>query len=65
MFTREELQVLRNSLDIIDIKGSNAKFLAALQIKVEQEFIKLQEEFEAGPPEIQNKKENKKPTKKQ
>jgi hypothetical protein len=55
MFTREELQVLRNSLDIIDIKGSNAKFLAALQIKIEQEFTKLQKEFEAGPPELQKK----------
>ncbi len=65
MFTREELQVLRNSLNIIDIKGSNAKFIAALQIKIEQEFNKIQKEFEAGPPKSQTKKENKKLIKKQ
>jgi hypothetical protein len=65
MFNQEELQVLRNSLDIIEIKGSNAKFIAALQLKIEQEFTRIQQEIEAGPPELQNKKENKKPVKKQ
>ena len=65
MFNKEELQVLRNSLDIIEIKGNSAKFVAALQIKIEQEFIKIQKEIEAGPPELQKKKEDKKPIKKQ
>ena len=65
MFGLEELQVLRSSLNVIDIKGSNAKFIASLQIKVEQEINKIQKEIEAGPPELQNKKENKKPIKKQ
>jgi hypothetical protein len=65
MFNQEELQVLRNSLDIIEIKGNNAKFIAALQLKIEQEFTRIQQEIEAGPPELQNKKENKKPIKKQ
>jgi hypothetical protein len=65
MFNKEELQVLRNSLNIIDIKGSNAKFIATLQIKIEKEFNKIQKEFEAGPPELQKKKEDKKPIKKQ
>ena len=65
MFTQEELQVLRSSLNIIDIKGSNAKFLAALQTKIEQEFNKIQKEIEAGPPELGDKKENKEPVKKQ
>jgi hypothetical protein len=65
MFNQEELQVLRNSLDIIEIKGNNAKFIAALQLKIEQEFTRIQQEIEAGPPELQNKKENKKPVKKQ
>jgi hypothetical protein len=65
MFNREELQVLRSSLNIIDIKGSNARFIAALQIKIEQELNRIQKEFEAGPPKVQNKKENKKPIKKQ
>lgn len=64
MFTKEELQVLRNSLDIIEIKGNNAKFIASLQIKIEQELNRIQKEFEAGPPELQDKKENKKPIKK-
>ena len=65
MFGLEELQVLRSSLNVIDIKGSNAKFIASLQIKVEQEINKIQKEIEVGPPELQNKKENKKPIKKQ
>ena len=64
MFGLEELQVLRSSLNVIDIKGSNAKFIASLQIKVEQEINKIQKEIEAGPPELQNKKEDKKPIKK-
>ena len=64
MFSKEELQVLRDSLNIIDIKGSNARFIAALQIKIEQEFNRIQKELEAGPPELQTKKENKKPVKK-
>ena len=64
MFNQEELQVLRNSLDIIEIKGNNAKFIAALQLKIETEFNRIQKEFEAGPPELQDKKENKKPIKK-
>ena len=55
MFNKEELQVLRNSLDIIEIKGSNAKFIASLQIKIEQEFNRIQKEIEAGPPELQKK----------
>lgn len=64
MFNKEELQVLRSSLNVIDIKGSNAKFIAGLQIKIEQEINKIQKEIEAGPPELQNKKEDKKPIKK-
>ena len=55
MFNTEELQVLRSSLNIIEIKGSNAKFIASLQIKIEQELDKIQKEIEAGPPELQKK----------
>jgi hypothetical protein len=65
MFGLEELQVLRSSLNVIDIKGSNAKFVASLQIKIEQELNKIQKEIEAGPPELREKKEDKKPIKKQ
>ena len=55
MFNTEELQVLRSSLNIIEIKGSNARFIASLQIKIEQELDKIQKEIEAGPPELQKK----------
>jgi hypothetical protein len=65
MFNKEELQVLRSSLNVIDIKGSNARFIAALQIKIEQEFDRIQKEIELGPPELREKKEIKKPIKKQ
>ena len=65
MFSKEELQVLRNSLDIIEIKGSNAKFIAFLQNKIEQELDRIQKEIKVESPELQNKKENKKPIKKQ
>lgn len=64
MFTIEELQVLRSSLNIIDIKGSNAKFVATLQIKVEEEINKIQKDLEKGPPELQKEKESKEPVKK-
>lgn len=65
MFIKEELQVLRNSLDIIEIKGSNAKFIATLQFKIEQELTKIQKKLETGPPELLKKKEDEKPIKKQ
>lgn len=60
MFELQELQVLRASLDIIDIKGSSAQLVANLQIKVENEMLKIEErtaaEIAAGPPELKNKK---------
>ena len=37
--TVNEIQLLRQSLDIISIKGTDAKFLANLQIKLENELI--------------------------
>jgi|13_taG_2_1085334.scaffolds.fasta_scaffold24732_1 acid phosphatase family membrane protein YuiD len=44
MFTQEEIAVLRNSLNVIEIKGDNAQFLASLQIKLEKEYQKIEEE---------------------
>jgi hypothetical protein len=41
--TVNEIQLLRQSLDIISIKGTDAKFLANLQIKLENELIQIQE----------------------
>jgi hypothetical protein len=36
MFDIPELQLIRAGLDVITIKGADAKFLAHLQLKVEQ-----------------------------
>ena len=41
--TVNEIQLLRQSLDIISIKGTDAKFLANLQIKLESELLQIQE----------------------
>ena len=38
MFELQELQVLRSSLNVIDIKGSNAQFIANLQVKIEDKI---------------------------
>lgn len=49
MYTLPELQLLRAGLDVIAIKGADAKFLAQLQIKVEQQLQ------EASQPEVKSK----------
>tara|TARA_R110000796_G_C14234616_1_gene396444 strand:+ start:245 stop:460 length:216 start_codon:yes stop_codon:yes gene_type:complete len=71
MFDKNELQVLRSSLDTIDIKGSNAQYLANLQIKLEQEILRIEEaekkreeDLKLGPPELQNNKVEQKTIKK-
>ena len=56
MFDIKELQVLRSSLDVIDIKGSNAKYLSILQIKIENKILKLQKEIKEGPPKLNKNK---------
>ena len=38
MFDIPELQLMRAGLDAITIKGADAKFLAHLQLKVEQQI---------------------------
>ena len=71
MFDKNELEVLRSSLNIIDIKGSNAQYLANLQIKLEQKILRIEEEekkkeeeFKLGPPELRDNKVEQKSTKK-
>ena len=71
MFELNELQVLRSSLNTIDIKGSNAQYLANLQIKLEQEILrteeaekKREEELKLGPPELKDNKVEQKTIKK-
>jgi hypothetical protein len=60
MFELQELQVLRSSLNVIDIKGANAQLVANLQVKVENEMLKIEEETAAkiasGPPQLESKK---------
>jgi len=41
-FSFNELQFLRQSLDLVTIKGTDAKFLASLQIKIETELAEIQ-----------------------
>ena len=57
MFNATELTVLRQGLETVHIKGSEARLMVALQNKVEKHIIKLQQ----GPPQ-QTPKEEKKPT---
>ena len=71
MFDKNELQVLRSSLNTIDIKGSNAQYLANLQIKLEQEILRLEEvekkkeeDLKLGPPELRDNKVEQKTIKK-
>lgn len=41
MFTAQDLSVLRQALDTITLTGKDAKYIASLQIKMEQELEKL------------------------
>ena len=51
MYTPEEWTVIRQGLDLVTITGKNAKNLAALQVKVENDIqkseIKKQKDLEA------------------
>ena len=41
-FTSEELSILRESLNVITIKGSDAIKIASLQVKLEKSIMELQ-----------------------
>lgn len=41
--TIPEIQLLRSSLDVITVSGKDAKFVAGLQIKLEQEMQSIQQ----------------------
>ena len=47
-FTIPEIQTLRQSLDVINVSGKDAKFLAALQIKLETELQQISEIINAA-----------------
>lgn len=58
--TIEEIATLRHSLNVIDIKGSSAQFIAQLQIKLDHELTQAKQiiEQEKSPPTI-NRVKNK------
>lgn len=41
--TYNELMFIRQALDIVTVSGKDAKFLASLQIKVEEEAAQIQQ----------------------
>jgi hypothetical protein len=41
--TLDEIAALRQSLNVIDIKGSSAQFIATLQIKLDTEISQIQD----------------------
>lgn len=41
--TLEEIQVIRQSLNVIEIKGSSAQFIANLQVKLDEEIAQIRE----------------------
>ena len=47
MFTREELTVLVQSLSALDIKGSDAMYIATLMSKINQNINEIDEAAEA------------------
>lgn len=49
----EEVSILRQSLNVIDIKGSSAQFIATLQLKLDSELNQIQQLLQAE----QNKKQ--------
>jgi hypothetical protein len=46
--TIDEVNVLRQSLNVIDIKGSSAQFIAGLQIKLDYELEEIQKMIHDG-----------------
>lgn len=47
--TPQEISVLRQSLDTIALSGKDAKFIASLQIKLEQELGEIQKQLNTPP----------------
>jgi hypothetical protein len=41
--TPQEIAFIRQSLDLVQISGKDAKFLANLQVKLENEYSQIQE----------------------
>lgn len=41
--THNELAFIRQSLDLVTVSGKDAKFLATLQVKIENELIQIEQ----------------------
>ena len=41
--THNELAFLRQSLDVVSVSGKDAKFLATLQVKIENELMQIEQ----------------------
>lgn len=39
----DEIAVLRQALNVIEIKGASAQFIASLQLKLDNEIVQIQE----------------------
>ena len=59
MFDLAELSTLRSALEFITVKGSDVQRVASLQIKIENEIIKIQKEIQEGPPGVKDNKDEK------
>jgi hypothetical protein len=44
-FTQLELQIIRQSLDVIQLNGKDAKFVASLQNKIENVLIEINQKL--------------------
>ena len=71
MFDKSEINVLLTALNSLQIKGSDAAYIYSIQIKLSEELekikkeeLKIEEDLRLGPPELREKKEDKKPIKK-
>ncbi len=53
--THNELAFIRQSLDLVTVSGKDAKFLATLQVKIENELIQIEQMKQA---EEQKKRES-------
>jgi hypothetical protein len=39
--TQNEIVFIRQALDVVSVSGKDAKFLASLQVKIEQELLEI------------------------
>ena len=62
MFDKSEINVLKLSLNSLQIKGSDAAYIYSIQIKLNKELekiakeeAKMEEDLKLGPPELREK----------